>query len=152
PPAPVPYLCSIDPSAIDLRLSPNQREATLNAYGFNLSDKNVHAVVVHKDGSESHPGTGVFNVATEYMATFNMVNYHFKDDDRKVVFKLSNGGEKSVGIDQAPSCGGVGQACCENGRACDPGTGCENKKCVTCPAPFVAKTTELLRKSDEFDG
>ncbi len=152
PPPPKPHFCSVDPSAIDLRLSPNQRPSTLNVYGFNLTVQNVEVSVVHANGNHTNPQPGFFNVPTEYLATFNLVDYPFKDNDTQLKFKLADGEVKTVGINQAAACGGPGQKCCANGRACDPGSGCRDDKCVTCPAPYVPVTKTLLHRSDEFDG
>jgi hypothetical protein len=150
-PPPVPHFCNVDPSAIDLRLTPSQRPATLNVYGYNLSTSNVTVTVENQNGSSS-TAAGFFNVPNEYLATFNIVGYPFLTQNQRVVFTLSNGEKRTIGIDQAPTCGGIGQACCATGTACNPGSGCMSGHCTTCPPPFVPTTKQLLHISDVFDG
>lgn len=150
-PPPSPHFCNADPSAIDLRLTPGQRPATLNVYGYNLSTTNVTVTVENQNGSHANAG-GYFNVPNEYLATFNIVGYPFSTQNQRVVLSLSNGEKWTVGIDQAASCGGIGQPCCATGTACNPGSGCMSGTCTTCPPPFVPTTTPFLQVGDVFDG
>ncbi|HEY0479895.1 MAG TPA: hypothetical protein VGD37_20390 [Kofleriaceae bacterium] len=150
-PPPVPHFCSADPIAIDLRLTPSQRMATLNVYGFNLSTHNVAVTVRNDNGAGANP-QGFFNVPNEYSATFNLVDYPFNVHNQALIFRLPGGEEWTVGIVQAATCGGVGQPCCSAGTPCGPSTGCLASVCTTCPLPFVPKTTDLVRLSDESDG
>src|SRR5712692_575393 len=135
PPPPPPHVCNVDPDAIDLRLTPDRRPATLNLYGFNFTGSNISISIVDVDGSHNTPAPGMFTVPTEFKATFNIVNYPFASTSRYVSFMLPGGEERRVSIAQAPSCGGVDQPCCSVGQVCDFGSGCLANRCVTCPPP-----------------
>jgi len=148
---PMPHFCSADPIAIDLRLTPSQRAATLNVYGFNLSPQNV-SVTVRGDDNTSRGAQQFFNVPNEYTATFDLVGYPFSVHNQSVVFRLSNGEVWTVGIVQAASCGGVGQPCCTSGTRCNPGSGCQAGTCVTCPPPFVPVLDTLVNQVNETAG
>ena len=152
PEPPPPHFCNIDPSAIDLRQTPDQRPATLNIYGFNFTTGNVNVAVVDLNGSRRIPAPGFFTVSTDFLAAFNIVNYPFSLTSSYVSFNLPNGEERRVAIIQAPTCGGLGEACCSVGRACNTGAGCLNGICKTCPPSTVPETTEYKRYSNEFVG
>jgi hypothetical protein len=152
PPPQIPHFCNIDPDSIDLRLTPDRRPATLNIYGFNLTATNVVAAVVNLDGSRIIPKPGIFNVATEFKATFNIVNYPFTRSSSYVSFTLPEGEERRVSITQKPDCGGVDQVCCSVGTACNPGAGCLSGRCATCPPPSVPQTKTIFLKGNEFAG
>lgn len=151
PPGQPPHFCNVDPSAIDLRLTPDRRPATLNIYGFNFASGSITVAVVDQNGSKSVPPPGIFSLPTEFIATFNIVNYPFAPTSSYVSFMLPGGEERRVDIVQAPSCGGVGQPCCQTGNACDAGAGCLANQCRTCPGPQDLHQP-LFQKNNEFAG
>jgi len=153
-PPPMPHFCSVDPYAVDLRLSPSERPATLNVYGYNLQPSNIDVAVVDVNGSRAKPPAGIFNFSSEYIATFNIVNYPFASTSQFISFKLPQGEEQTVGITQPPKCGGVGQPCCSD-QKCDHNSGCLTGTCVTCPpiyTPPPERDVTLVNLTDEFDG
>jgi hypothetical protein len=152
-PPPVPHFCSYDPPQIDLRITGSARPL-LNVYGFNLSNSNVSVAVVNGNGARTAVQPGYFNVGTEFMATMNTVNYPFTVGSLYVSFTLTNGEEQRIGVVQAASCGGIDQPCCTVGTACNPGSGCLNSKCVTCPpyTPPQQPQIQTLLDRDDFDG
>ena len=153
PPGQPPHFCNIDPTAIDLRLTPDRRPATLNIYGFNFTNSNIKVAVVDQNGSRNMPPPGIFTVPTEFLATFNIVNYPFSLTSSYLSFSLPNSEEQRVAITQAPTCGGIGQTCCSVGKACDDGSGCLSGVCTTCPPPTGPPLTkQLFKKSNEFAG
>jgi hypothetical protein len=145
-PPPVPFICSISPTAIDLRQTPDQRPATLNIYGFNFSQSSLRVTVVNTNGGSSTPPAGLFNVSTNYLATFNLVNYPFGTTDSylEITTVPANGAPSRVTIDQAPVCGGVGQPCCTTGTACGIHSGCLNHTCTTCPNPWSPAPVDVI--------
>jgi len=149
----VPHFCSYDPPSVDLRITGSARPL-LNVYGFNLSNSNVTAAVVDTAGARVPVQAGYFNVGTEFMATMNTVNYPFSTTSLYVSFALNNGEEQRIGVVQAASCGGIDQPCCTVGTACNPGSGCLNSKCTSCPPynPPVNLPPVTLLERDDFDG
>ena len=153
PPPPPPHFCTIDPTVIDLGIAPAQRPASLNVYGFNLTQENLWVAVVDEDGTRHVPAPGIFAVPTEFLATFNIRNYPFTQASRYVSVTLLPGGESRIGIAQPPICGNIGQACCTVGAACVANAGCLNGACVTCPLPAVPpRPVVMFTKSNEFAG
>lgn len=153
PPALMPHFCSVDPSAIDLRIPRDRRPATINIYGFNLSQNNVSVAVFNADGSHSAPPPGIFSAPTEFQATFNIVNYEFSAASRYLSFALLGGEERRIGITQLPDCGSVDQSCCREGAPCTANAGCLDGHCVVCPPPAGRPVTQtLLTRTSEFSG
>src|SRR6266704_2444894 len=151
PPGQPPHFCNVDPSAVDLRLSPDRRPATLNIYGFNFTATAVNVAVVDQNGSRSTPASGMFSLPTEFLGTFNIVNYPFTATSSYVSFMLLGGEERRVDIIQKPDCGGIGQKCCQTGPACDAGAGCLMNVCTTCPGPQDLHQP-FFEKDNEFAG
>jgi len=148
PPGEPPKICSVDPVAIDLGLSPDRR-GTLNIYGFNFSEDTINVSVVDKSGSRRNPGPGTFSVPSEFLATLNIRNYPFTATSKYVIFTLKGGEPGTVGIIHASACGGVGQPCCSE-SPCSDGLGCLGGICTTCPGP--QEEGRITFERDDFAG
>ena len=134
PPGQPPHFCNVDPSAVDLRLPPDRRPATLNLYGFNFTAPAINVAIVDTSGNRITPPAGIFTVPTEFEATLNIVNFPFSSTASYVSFMLPANEERRVSIVQPPNCGGIGQQCCQPpNTVCDPGLGCLASKCTSCP-------------------
>jgi hypothetical protein len=155
PPGQPPHFCNVDPSAVDLRLPPDSRPATLNIYGFNFTAPAITVAIVDTSGNRITPPAGIFTVGTEFEATLNIVNFPFSSTASYVSFMLPANEERRVSIIQPPNCGGVGQACCQQNPGapptCDPGLGCSANKCTACP-PAGEFHKQVFYKQREFAG